>query len=701
MTYVQGGHLETVGIQSVGDDRGEPPIILVGGAGFLGRSLIPQLARADSAIFVVDRDAALSPSSTQVRLDLLVDDVVLPAGDVILLVGSGNPRPRWPWTLPLEIVFTTARLLPALAGRRVTLVSTVEVYGDAAAPLDEETTPALPWSTEELEDWCGRVVNLASDACPPWRAAALCRELVERDPSGRWVYGASKLAQEMLVRQGRSSRSLRVLRLANVFGPGQHRVVSRLVRRALAGRSLVVSGSTQRSFLWAGDLGRVVLDEAAGTFNVGLPSVSIEDLAGMILDLTRSSSEIRIVAPSPTDSAGRIDTHRLGQTGIELTPLREAIEMFLADYRREAETFFRPPLRVVVPPRPAYPDVVAARQQEVLWSGALKHGNRWTNELAAGLRDALELPDDHELLLTASGTEALRLALVATVGIASPGDVAVVPSFTFPATVNVLLQLNYQLRFVDVDPSTWTLDPAAVKDAVAAGGVRVVVAVDTFGNPCDYDALRAVCEGSGAVVVADSAAGIGSRYAGVPLGTQAKAHAFSMSFAKVVSAGGAGGVLVMSPGVDRRLLDRWTHSALLTELHAVAAVDQLAILGDIVGRRQRLAAVYEEGLGDLPSVEPQSTTAGALHSYVHWVARLPGIDRPGLEKVLLARGVETKRYFGALHSTFRSKGDPLPVTDQLDREVLAFPMSSEMTVEDAELVVLAVDDSLKEVAFPT
>src|SRR5262249_25687062 len=146
------------------------------------------------------------------------------------------------------------------------------------------------------------------------------------------------------------------------------------------------------------------------------------------------------------------------------------------------------------------------------------------------------------------GTQALRLAIVATAGRGSSGDVAVLPSITYPATANVLVQLGYTPRYVDVDEHTWTMDARALERALADGLPRVVVCVDTFGNPCDYAGLTSICAVAGVPLVADSAAGLGSRYLGRALATQADAHAFSMSFAKVISAAGAGGAVVIGAG---------------------------------------------------------------------------------------------------------------------------------------------------------
>ena len=265
----------------------------------------------------------------------------------------------------------------------------------------------------------------------------------------------------------------------------------------------------------------------------------------------------------------------------------------LADDRLPA---FSPPLPVVLPPRPRRPDLVAARTQACLDTGRVK-GGRWATELAARLRDELTLPDDSALLLTASGSAALRLAVQAIAGPVRPGDVAVLPSFTFAATGEMLAQLGYTLRFCDVRPDTWTMDPDSLAAALADGDAAVVVAVDALGAPADYTALTKVCADAGVPLVADSAAALGARHQGRPVATQAAAHAYSLSFAKVVSAGGSGGALALpADAVDRlRSPVDWLRSVPLVETAAVAALDLLDDLDLLVapatgGRRALCAA---------------------------------------------------------------------------------------------------------------
>ncbi len=672
--------------------------VIVGGSGFLGRAVARQLDGVRRSCVTVDRRMPPSASvrnATHLVTDLLTDEVRLPDGDVIVVAGSSLPRVRHPWTLVLDNAVTAARLAPHLAGRRVVLASSVEVLGRGCTPGQ---SGGLPIDDDELDAWCTRALQLAVEACPPWRAAALCRELVR--PGGRWTYASAKRAQELLLTRTLEPGNLRIVRLPNLFGLDQDRVVARLTHRALAGLPLDVADTT-RCFLHVDDAGRdLALNREPGVHVLSGTPLSLVRLAELVSEAVGGTHEVRVHA-APEDD---VDASTLVGLADTLPEPVEALEQSLRAFVRRLAHEVRPldpPLPVVTPPRPDKPDVVADRQHQALWSGRIKAGHRWTTELAARLHQALGLGTDDALLLCASGSAALRLAVVAAVGTGTVGDVAVLPAFTFAATAEVLVQLGYRLRFVDVDPLTWTLDPDALAVALDAAPAKVVVAVDALGAPADYARLHEVCARHGVTLVADSAPALGALHQGVPVGSQTAAHAFSLSFAKVVSAGGAGGALALPARTVPLLREPvdWLRSCPLGELPAVVALDQIRRLEELVEARHEVAQVYAEFAAIRDDVVPQQVRPGDRHAYVHWAARITGADRTLVQQRLLDVGVQTKPYYWpALHThDWGPHAEPapdLPRTQTLDREALALPMSSEMTGEDAERVVAALVSAL-------
>jgi dTDP-4-amino-4,6-dideoxygalactose transaminase/nucleoside-diphosphate-sugar epimerase len=677
--------------------------VLVGGSGFVGRAVTGALLAAGRNVTIVDRQSPpadlVSRGARLLAADVLIDELPpLPDGEVVILLGSANPRPRWPWTLPVSNAMATGRILRQLEGRSVLLLSSVEIYGMAPAPLREDTPPELPWSIEQIDRWCDEAIQLAREPCPPWRAAPLARRMAVADPTGRWIYAMSKLAQERLLMRAVDPRQLTILRLANVSGTGQEGLICRLVRKGLRGDPLPVS-TAACSFVPVEEVAQVVIGGLApGVYNVGSEPVPLTDVAEEIRALCGSVSPLARRQPAADDSCGIVDSAKLAAAGYQVTAVRVHLERVVEAIRAGARPVLEPALPVVVPPRAFFPDQVAERQQASLWNGQVKHGNRWSEQLGQELARALGVGSEHTVLVMASGTAALRVVTAAAAGPASAGEAALLPSFTFPATAEVLLQLGYQPRFVDVDDRTWTLDPEQVRRELATSGARLVVCVDTFGNPCDYAALGEVCREAEVPLVADSAAALGSRIRGIPVALQADGHAFSMSFAKVLSAAGAGGVAVLptaSATATQRDRANWCRSELMDELHAIYALDQLAMLDDLVRRRNQVAEIYQKGLSPVPGLVAQEIRPGNTHSYVHWVMRIP--DPPGrdiLQRALAGCGVHTRPYFRALHLTRLGNGELLPVTERLDAQVLALPMSSELTEDEAENVVTAVKHCL-------
>lgn len=678
--------------------------VVIGGGGFVGSALVSFLSRRGEDVTVIDRHAPHTlPMSTPdairwQKADLLTEVPELPPGRLVLVAGCSTPRPRRPWTLMLENAVATARLAPLLARREVVLLSSIEVYGSAPAPLREDSKVLLPISIDAVESWCDRVEVVAQSPCPPWRAYAICREFAELDPSGRWLYALSKLAQEILVRRVVDAHDLTILRAANIIGAGQTRVLALLTHAALIGAPLHVRRHTTRTFV---SLQRVIDALTAplggGVYNVGGQHITLTELASVVADELDVRLELKLSDPAVDDSCGIVDDGRLcsriGAAPDLVTQLSEAVRAIALD----DSPLFRPSLPVVMPPRPERPDLVSDRQQAALWSGLLKHGGQWTACIERRLAELLELDASHVVIATGSGTAALRLAIVAAAGPVPEGATALLPSFTFAATGEVLRQLGYRLRFVDVDSKHWTLDPEALDKALTDHGGELVVSIDALGNPADYDQLRRVCRRHGVPLVSDSAPSLGASYNGAPVGVQTDAHAFSMSFAKVVSAAGAGGAVVLPATADVAGLANWLRSSLLHEVHAIAAIDQLDVLDELVARRTKIAAVYDVAASRWAGIVPQHPRDGARHAYVHWVARFDrnsGLDRDFIHAELARLGVQTKPYYApVLHHTGLAEGpgEPLPVTEQLAAEALALPISSEMTIEEAECVAMALD----------
>jgi len=171
----------------------------------------------------------------------------------------------------------------------------------------------------------------------------------------------------------------------------------------------------------------------------------------------------------------------------------------------------------------AEPDLTVARQREA-------------EGLAAEFATYMGLP--HAVPVN-SGTAALHLA-VAGIGL-EPGDEVICPAFTYWATAAAVLHHNGVPVFVDVEPGTWTMDPALVEERITER-TRALMPVHIHGMPADMDPIMAVARRHGVKVIEDCAQSHGARYRGRLTGAIGDAAGFSLQASKLLTTGSYGGL---------------------------------------------------------------------------------------------------------------------------------------------------------------
>ncbi|WP_434318872.1 DegT/DnrJ/EryC1/StrS family aminotransferase [Leifsonia sp. P73] len=356
---------------------------------------------------------------------------------------------------------------------------------------------------------------------------------------------------------------------------------------------------------------------------------------------------------------------------------------------------------------------------EVIASGWVAQGPRvarFEEEFAA----AMGAP---YAVATSNCTTALHLALVVA-GVAR-GDDVVVPSFSFIATANAPTYVGARPVFADVDAATGDLTPESVAAALTPR-TRAVIVVDQGGVPADLDAIRAVCEPRGIVVIEDAACGAGSTYRGRPVGAGADVTAWSFHPRKLLTTG-EGGMLTtpnrawadrarrlrehsMSvSAADRQASilapqEEYTEIGFnyrMTDLQAAVGIVQLGRLPEIVRRRRELAARYSELIADIPGLRPVVDPEwGTSNFQSYWVEVEPSFaaTRERTMEVLAEAGVSARRGIMAAHRqpAYRDADTgsvPLPVTERLTDRTLILPLFHELTDEEQQRVVDALRDA--------
>lgn len=353
------------------------------------------------------------------------------------------------------------------------------------------------------------------------------------------------------------------------------------------------------------------------------------------------------------------------------------------------------------------------------WVGQGKECQRFEKELA-------EYCGAKEAVLVNSCTSALFLCLK-ELGI-GPGDEVICPSVTWYSTANVALYLGAKAVFADIDPNTLCLDPLSVKSALT-DKTRAVVCVHLGGLAVSMTELRSVLPDSVAIVE-DAAHAIEARYTdGGKVGGSGNLTCFSFYANKNLSTAEGGAILLNDSDLANRFrclrlhalnIDAWKRfsnpkSVLIsaplgeigykmnyTDMQASIGRVQLKRLPQMAERRLEIATVYRKRLEVLlPGAKFQTNCLSKGHARHLLLWRLPvkelGVDRDDFVLKLRDRNVGASVHYTPLHwmPLYESKVD-LPVTEEIFKEIVTLPISSSMSLEDAERVVKAIEEVLEE-----
>lgn len=297
-------------------------------------------------------------------------------------------------------------------------------------------------------------------------------------------------------------------------------------------------------------------------------------------------------------------------------------------------------------------------------------------------------------------------------GLGLTGD-AVVPSFTFMATVSALCWAGARPVFADVDGESTNLDPASAERAFTKT-TSALVAVHNFGSPADLRALNALAARKGVPLIVDAAHGFGTLYDGKPVGGQAAAHVFSLSPTKLLIAG-EGGVVATN---DDKLAERVRIgreygndgkydslfaglNARMPEFNAAMGKASLKQLEQAAKHRNNIVSVYRERLKAVPGLGFQSVLPSCRSSYKDLSITIDrkafGLDRDAVAEALGAENVDTRKYYDPpvhKHAAYRQYAPAegsLPVTDRLAATSLSLPVWSDMPEDLAARIAGAVE----------
>lgn len=308
-----------------------------------------------------------------------------------------------------------------------------------------------------------------------------------------------------------------------------------------------------------------------------------------------------------------------------------------------------------------------------------------------------------------NGLDALHLILRAMeIG---PGDEVIVPAHTFIATWLAVSYAGATPVPVEPDEKTYDIDPSRLAAAITPR-TRAVIAVHLYGQPADMDAIHAVADRQGLLVIEDAAQAHGARYKGRRVGSLGHAAGFSFYPAKNLGALGDGGAVVTD---DALLAERvrvlrnygspikYRHdvqgfNSRLDELQAALLRVKLARLDEWNARRREAAAIYLRALEGAAGLVLPHVPEWAEPVWHLFVVRHP--RRDDLQRHLTEAGVGTIIHYPIaphLSGAYAGGGwraGAFPVAERLAREVLSLPMGPHLGTEDLHRVIDAVHGAL-------
>jgi perosamine synthetase len=347
------------------------------------------------------------------------------------------------------------------------------------------------------------------------------------------------------------------------------------------------------------------------------------------------------------------------------------------------------------------PTIEAAEEEAVLAvlrSGQIAQGSR-VEELETRFAAAIGAK---YAVATTSGTTSLHLNLLA-LGI-GPGDEIITSPFTFIASANCALYCGARPVFVDIDPTSFNLDPRAV-EAKITGRTKAILPVHLYGNPADMHSICEIATRHGLYVVEDAAQAHLAAIDGRFVGTFGSGN-FSFYPTKNMTAVEGGLLTTSDPQLAERVRrlrnhgqsERYVHETLgynmrLSDVHAAVGLAQLDRLADYTVRRIHNAKVLDAGLAG--AVETPRVAPGYRHVYHQYTIRVPGGRRDGVAAALRERGVGTAVHYPIpVHKQplYRDLGyrDSLPEAERAATEVLCLPVHPHLSDDDLETIVREV-----------
>lgn len=716
-------------------------VLVTGGAGYLGSSLIPILLERGHSVRVFDRfcfgeDAVAGvrqhPACEIVRGDIRrlqeTPDLLGGIEAIIHLASlSNDPSCDLDHDMTSDVNVESTRELAKkavqLGVRRFVFGSSCHVYGKGVFDILDEESPANPVSAFGESKLEGEriVLGMRSGFFEP--VVARAATLFGWAPRMRF-----DLAVNFMVATALRNGAIEVM-----GGGGQWRPVIHVKDAALALAMLAEAPA----------------DGVSGqTFNVGHDSLNYrildlaqhvaETLGSVSIEVPKDDDELRtyrVQFGKIRDVLGFEPRHTVAEG---ITEVRDGISRTAVDPFAEEYSNVRRMKQLLATPVEDGGEPIAARfigvlrpclgtEEETAVLDALRSGWLTSGPQVQAFEKAFaETVASPYAVAVSSCTAALHLCLVG-LGV-QPGDEVITSPLTWASTGNTLLNMGAKVVFADLRHGSLNVDPASVERAITPR-TRAIMPVDMAGLPCELEAIHAIARRHGIAVIEDAAHALGAAYKGTPIGSYSDYTCFSFYAIKNITTMEGGAITVKDPDVAAHLRmlaangmaetawERYGRSAvahpsevcepgykyLLGNVGAAMGVEQLKKFAQFKAARRRLAHMYHTALAGIDEITLPETSPDSDHAWHLFVIRFR-LDRLAKTRDELAAALRRENigtsinFFGLhLHRYYREvlgmRPEDFPEATAASFEVLSLPLHPQMTDKN----VHEVGEALKKV----
>lgn len=328
-------------------------------------------------------------------------------------------------------------------------------------------------------------------------------------------------------------------------------------------------------------------------------------------------------------------------------------------------------------------DYVADAAANAWYENAGSYPTRFESAFAGyvGVRHATSLP---------SCTSAIHLALAA-MGI-GPGDEVIVPEITWIASAAPVSYVGADLRFADIDRSTWCIDPGSF-EALITPRTKAVIPVDLYGNMPRLDEIRAIAGQHGIAVIEDAAEAVGGECMGRRAGAWGDVGVYSFHGSKTLTTGEGGMLTTDDSKLFERILMLRDHGRRpgdkafdnaevgfkykMSALQAALGLAQLERIDELLARKREIFGWYQEELAGVTGLDLNTEAPGTRS--VYWMVTVIldprfGLDKDALQVKLADLGIECRPFFRPL-SSLRAYANSADAPIARERNTTAYAIS--------------------------